>query len=351
MGGNQQPPKLYGGPLSAFLGTDEPDADDSADWDIRGVIPTSAPSVVAGKPKSSKTMLLENAAVAATAGMPSWCGCDIRRRLRVLFLPKEDTERQTRIRFHQLARGLGVDTRELDGWLQVDCTTPFRFDQKSDVAMMKRTLEKFRADVVVLDSLRRMHSGDENSSKDIAAVTAAWADIIHHTGAAVVSIHHYGKSGQGGAGQQLRGSSDLFAFARHVVGIERSGNRLTISAEGNMAYELEPFQVERVVEQLPNGRMSVRFDRCGTVDEVKATERIDQAENRIIAMLVDQGGSLPSKREVARLCKMKKETCDHAIDGLAQRGVLSVLPTNAVRLTRAGVVPVPVLRDGENGNH
>lgn len=72
--------------------------------------------------------------------------------------------------------------------------------------------------LVIIDTLaRNMGSGDENTSRDMGAFVTACDRIRTETGAAVIIVHHSGKSQQAGA----RGSSALLAAVDTAVMIER----------------------------------------------------------------------------------------------------------------------------------
>lgn len=67
--------------------------------------------------------------------------------------------------------------------------------------------------LVVIDTLRRIHLGDENSSSEMAQLLGAMEHICVNTGASILFLHHSGKGSaiNGGSDQQQasRGSSVL----------------------------------------------------------------------------------------------------------------------------------------------
>jgi RecA-family ATPase len=72
--------------------------------------------------------------------------------------------------------------------------------------------------LVVLDTLRRLHDRDENSSTEMLGVMSAMERIAKNSGAAILFLHHTSKSaalgGQGDSQQAGRGSSILVDNAR-----------------------------------------------------------------------------------------------------------------------------------------
>lgn len=71
--------------------------------------------------------------------------------------------------------------------------------------------------LIVIDTLRRFHAGDENNSGEMAEVVAMLEQLSTRTGAGVLFLHHTSKAGAlagGGDQQASRGSSVLTDNAR-----------------------------------------------------------------------------------------------------------------------------------------
>lgn len=289
---------LYGGDLRAFLGDDEPDEDPSLDYVVHGLIPRAAPFVIGGYPKQGKTLLIEDLTVAIACGSSDWCGFPISedmRGARVLLMPREDTARETRIRLWRLARGRGLDPRDLAGKLEVDPISVLYLDDDKLVEKLRRSAERF--DLVLIDSLQTVHRGDENSAKDMAVVCGAWRDIALQTGKAVGLIHHFnGKGAEGDKrdpGHKLRGSSAIFATARHVIGVERikkPADAVAIRVSGNLSHQPDPFAVRLVKEALSTGKLACRYERLGPLDEIRDPQVTD-AVIAVIAAAMPKGCS------------------------------------------------------------
>lgn len=234
----------YGADLLGFLGDDDPGDDEDA-WLIQGVVAAGVPQMIAGHPKAKKTFLAEHQALCIAAGI-DWLGRKTVRG-RVLILPREDSVRETRRRIWRLARGLGINPRELDGWLRIDAVKPFYWADGEDVAAMRETIKTWKPSLIVIDSLSRTHMGDENSVKEMAVVCNTWSDICQQTGVAIQIIHHFTKSGQGSLLQQLRGSGNIGATLRHLVGVEKTDDRdgpFELSFDGNLQGLPVPFSVQ-----------------------------------------------------------------------------------------------------------
>jgi hypothetical protein len=191
----------------------------------------------------------------------------------VLVLEREDNVRETCRRIWRIARGLAIDPRDLQDHLRVDAVQPFYFDDAAHVAQLRRTLDSWSPSVVFMDSLRRVHRGDENSSKDLQVVTSTWSSLCAEYGAAIVVVHHMRKPGSMGdfasAGQRMRGSGDLFALVRHLVAVElrvKEGVSI-VSAEGNLAGIPEPFAFRLVDGTDASGKATIQLEYAGAAGD------------------------------------------------------------------------------------
>jgi hypothetical protein len=97
--------------------------------------------------------------------------------------------------------------------------------------------------LVVIDTLARcLVGGEENSARDVGLWIAGVDRIRAHTGAAVLVIHHTGKSG----GQE-RGSSALRGAADTMILVEREDNCVTLRCDKQK--DAAPFAAIRFVVQ------------------------------------------------------------------------------------------------------
>jgi RecA-family ATPase len=74
-----------------------------------------------------------------------------------------------------------------------------------------------RARLVVIDSLREAHTGDENTSKDMAPIMRQIRALTQPTGAAVIVVHHTVKNADVSDLYRARGSSAIVAAADAAI--------------------------------------------------------------------------------------------------------------------------------------
>ncbi|MBU9218211.1 helicase RepA family protein [Burkholderia gladioli] len=88
-----------------------------------------------------------------------------------------------------------------------------------------QALREISADarLIIVDPLRRLHGGDENSSADMTQFVVLMEQLARATGAAVLGLHHANRAsaGDGGSQHAARGSSALVDGARWQLNLSR----------------------------------------------------------------------------------------------------------------------------------
>jgi hypothetical protein len=324
----------YGPSLSTWLGDDEPDDDDSSDWHIRGLVPRDVAFLIAGDPKTGKTMAVESMAIALATGAKDWCGFSIAERKRVLVMPREDAERTTKIRLWQFARGAGLRRpHDLERFLSIDPISPLDLGNAEHVAKLHKACERF--DVVIIDSFATSHHGDENSNRDMSNVMGAARDLALQTNTAIGFIHHY--NGKGGTEDKrspihrLRGASAIAGYARHVVGAERGSEKgqVVISVDGNFEYKPEPFVV-RLVNAMHDNKRTLHYELVGDAKEVRGAADDKLIDEAIVAVLSRAGADGCAERDLRSAVAGHLKDSGQKPDGV--RGTRVSMRANQLRL-------------------
>lgn len=94
------------------------------------------------------------------------------------------------------------------------------------------------ARLIIIDPIRRMHGGDENSSSDMTRFVVIMEQLAKASGAAVMGLHHANRASSADAGSQhaARGSSALVDGARWQLNLSRMDEK---SAAALMVSEAE----------------------------------------------------------------------------------------------------------------
>lgn len=177
-----------------------------------GLVPRDALILLAGEPGIGKSYLVQRLAISCALGtrfLGRECG-----RLPVLYLDRENPGSIVRERIQAMAFGPVPGLKIWGGWLD---DPPPNLDDARLLAIARE-----QKPLLVVDSLIRFHSGDENDAGDMGRVMAKLRDLVN-AGATLLVIHHKGK---GEAAASYRGSSDIgggpdvvFSLSRDQCGL------------------------------------------------------------------------------------------------------------------------------------
>jgi len=193
---------------AALLGESFPDAS----WLVTGLITRGGIVMIGAEPKSVKTWLALEIALAVATGTKV-CGEFYAVHGRAAYIFAEDQPRQVRNRLRALEKGAG---RQLEaGRLHVQPRGAFLDVTKDqDLAWIVASCRKFGAiDLLVLDPLRDISSAAEDKSDEMSVVMRRLRLLAELLTCTVAVVHHAGKASVDTAkrrpGQRLRGSGAI----------------------------------------------------------------------------------------------------------------------------------------------
>ncbi|MBF0295431.1 MAG: AAA family ATPase [Magnetococcales bacterium] len=194
-------------------------------WVIQDVLPVGRVGGLFGAGGAGKSRLIGSAAVSIASGV-QWLGFPVIEPGAVLIVAGEDEAEEFHRRIRLAINHLPQDRQKL-AWDRIFfesrigqdsllTTTNPASREVERTAFLDRLIEaaKLIPDLrlIVLDPLSRFRGGDENASQDITRIVEAAEHLAKETGAAVLLVHHIGKSAAlGGNDSQhaARGSSAL----------------------------------------------------------------------------------------------------------------------------------------------
>lgn len=162
-------------------------------------------------------------------GLESWCGCRIRRQVRVLYIYSEGASRLWKRRDAWLKQH-GRSAEDLRGKVTF---VPFAVPLNGSKASTDKLVEIVKSGgygLVIFDTWATSTVGsDENTTKDMGKALANAGRIRDECGAAVWIVHHDNRSGR------FRGSSAIDGYVDTRMHMRRTGDRtnrmLTVALE------------------------------------------------------------------------------------------------------------------------
>lgn len=173
------------------------------EWVVDGMIAKGDTTLLIGEPNVGKSWVSLSLACAIANGEDKWINWNLGDGGRVLYV---DEENPYDVVYHRLNQ-LGLKNHDNIRYLHKQGVRLDRgFDKFLDEALT------YQPTLIVLDSLTRLHTQDENNA---GAMASLFNDSINtltkETGAAVVILHHTNKTDATSSYTRTRGSSDIGA--------------------------------------------------------------------------------------------------------------------------------------------
>lgn len=201
----------------------EAEAAREIEWLIPGLwLPVDGSCLIAGPPGIGKSFLALEAAICVASGhaflrhYPTKQGT-------VVYIDEESCAAGFNVRQRLLRSGNGLHLEAVH--LHVAVKQGFLLDHEGVLDELIQLLKPLRPVLLVLDALIRLHTGDENSAKDMGGVTKNLARIQREIGCAILLVQHERKQGLLKSRRDVvRGSSELTAWPDGVITLRRNRN-------------------------------------------------------------------------------------------------------------------------------
>lgn len=260
-------------------------------WIIRDLLPDRSITILSGDPGSFKTWSTLHFAISIASGGLVYDHFQTIKN-NVLIIDEEDG-------IALLQQRLLALSADKDSNIFFMIMTNFKCDNQKDIDELKRHIKRHHIGVIIMDSLIRIHSGEENNAKDIAKMFEVLR-YLTTLGVTILINHHHRKRGpeQQYDSSPMRGSGDILAAIDCHLQTRRKGNVLQIiQTKNRFQQEIKSFSVELVAQ---NDKMAFLY-----LDEIVLPEdKTEQAEVEILKLLKSQ------KYGVSR------KDIDHHLNGL-----------------------------------
>jgi len=198
-------------------------------WLVEPLWSAGAVGIIGGAPKSCKTWLALEMAVAVASGRPCLGRFTVPQSGPALLFAAEDAPEQLKRRIESLARARGADFATLD--VRIIVETSLRLDREQDLQRLRLTLARHRPKLLVLDPYVRLQRVDENDAREVSTILSALRELSRAFEASVALVHHARKNAAELPGQALRGSGDFWAWGDSNLYLARRHDGLLLTVE------------------------------------------------------------------------------------------------------------------------
>jgi len=294
-------------------------------WLVEPLWAAQAVGLLAGAPKSCKTWLALDLAVAVASNTHCLGALPVRADGPVLVYAAEDAQPILRERLAALVavRGLALDALPVS----VIVEPVLRLDTERDQERLAETLRLLRPRLVVLDPLIRLHRLDENSSRDVSTLLSYFRQLQREYAVALLLVHHMRKGGGSRPGENLRGSSDLHAWGDTLLYLRRTQDGIVLSVEHRAHPSPEPMLLHLQADPHPHLVLGTVPAAPSVADEIVA--------------LLDKTAAPIATRRICATVRGRTEATVAALRTLADRGLIRRVPDGWTRIHAAPDVRAP----------
>ena len=284
-----------------------------------GLLPSQGILFIGGEPKSGKSLLVANLALALAAG-GDHAGFTVPSPKRVLICQFELPTPQFALRLATMRKAVGD---RADSHLFVD--TRVSGHMLSSTAGLNHFLNSARsvqADVLVIDPLYSTHDQDENDTRAMAALCQALVRLRDASRAALIVVHHIRKSaGRHELGSAFRGSSALHAVGDSYLLLARPSPQIpTVELRFQFRYAAAP--PSRLLSLDPG---TLWFSASGSTPPAPAPSRrkVDPPDVQLALQTAGSPSAFnPLRHQIIQKAKCSKRTADLAIRRARDEGFI-----------------------------
>ncbi len=300
--------------LKEFLDT----TDRNINWIVDGIIPKESASIIAGYPGSGKTFILADLALAVSSGTKFLNKFETEQG-RVLVIDEENSPQLMAHRFSGLINGKSLE--KPPPTLRIALGHGFRFDSSEYVKKLENILDDFRPSLVIVDSLIRVHNGEENSSSEMSKIFGRVKSLMQKYEISFVFSDHFRKPGTNisSAGASLRGSTDKWAFVDTLWSVKKESDRIDVEQVKSRFREEHLSLALRLTDQSEN---SISLEYIGDARQLKQTALLQDSKAFLLRTIGNEWVPRRALLELGKAEGLKSGLMDKAFKELTDFNII-----------------------------
>lgn len=278
--------------------------------------------LLSGEAGVGKTTLLYNLAISACTG-DDFLGIPFSRSFRVLYIDFETPYRLWRKKIRLINDGNPTN----------NLAFIFHISLRDEIRQLIDEVNQHHFDLVIIDTMNEaFQTLDENDNAEANRQMALIRELIQETGAAVMLVHHVGKSAEGKKVYRGRGASARAASADVVLNLEGVSEEI--------------IKLELVKNRWVGGTSKLFLRKIGEdvfePTEVSGEESVSyriKAQNSILALLAAACNTMPTS-DIKAQCQHEgfaSATIERALSGLVQAGKVHKVKRGVYSLPQSSI--------------
>lgn len=286
-----------------------------------GILDREDGFILAGQSGVGKSWLAFDMALSVASG-ESWLGHFGTEQGGVVYIDEEGSRSGMYRRMKMLMRGREMDNPEIP--LHLVIRKGLKLDSQEGLATISRIIWEHKPKLVIADTLIRMHTGEENSAKDMARFFDLSSKLRSAYGVTIGFIHHIRKPGKDDPGElidMIRGSSDIRGWPDSVLIAQKTDTGMKLSHAKSREHREHP--ALDVTLSIDEPGDYAKFAVEGQA--AKATQGVEATREAIIAMIhklqSSSGMKGPTVEAIAGTLNMSTRTIQDHLKVLEEQGI------------------------------
>ena len=284
-------------------------------WLIQDLWLDGGVGFIGGEPKTCKTFMTLEMAVAVSSGKPCLRHYEVKKTGSVLVFSAEDSLEIVKRRLSAICKISGVELSACD--INLITSPVLRIDLPEYRDSLTKTIEQYKPVLLVLDPFIRLHRIDENLSSEVSPILAYLRALQRTFNLSITIVHHARKRcGNSRAGQSLRGSSEFHAWYDSHLYLSRLGQdmlRMDVEHRSEPSKENIPIKIGVVDE-------SVYLEPTEIPSEEEVPESLPLSDQ--IVSFLEGHNTAQSLNSIREFCKARKVTVSQELSKLISLGVI-----------------------------
>ena len=199
-------------------------------WLLKDLIIERGINYFYGKPGVCKTWLAQYLAICIARGVCAFNNhAFVTKKVKILFVDKDNDSYQMVLRVVSLG---GLDIDQIAYYFD---SSSFRVDKEESVIKLLNCIKQHNFGLVVFDTSRDIHKGEEDNSTEMSKVNQFFKRVIR-AGAGVLAISHTKKQDEKDPIDKLRGSTAISGSAASMILVEQPDENTITLQMGKSRY-------------------------------------------------------------------------------------------------------------------
>lgn len=290
-------------------------------WNVGGLIPKGAVAILASPAGYGKSWMLLDLAIECARG-GKWLGHFQTNLGKVLYIDEESSMPLMVKRLRQLLGGKSISGDGLELYFAIQ--QGLRFDDGDRVAILRQVLSELRPDLVIVDSLIRVHHAEENSASEMSEVFESVKRLVADYQCSFLFADHQRKMGNFSVSsdQLLRGSSEKAAFADTLLSLSRKDQTLICEHSKSRFTEPTPAFAVTIEDKTPETTSVSYIGEAEAMKQEEQEARQESASEFLTENLHEQWVSRKELVKQAKEAGVSEKMLDVALKALEAKRLI-----------------------------